>query len=537
MNSASHTLTSNTLTPPSVSALPFGLKAWQAVALGLLLPILLYIILPMVGIKSFSTLLDYKKLILLCLGVIGGVGYVTYLRFVLPRPQILLAFLLVVWPLVDYISNVLLEMGLNLHLRPIIILMLAVPGIVVSFKHRQALFNSIPWFKYYLIFFGWLFLYFIFFNANAHDHRATNTELLFEGSMSFIQVTSYFYCLLSVTIPALVMLKIKSYHRLFDNFNIALIGFCSFESLLTIGGYPFGLYNMELDGFTRALGIFTHPNPFAHHMGMLMVYLFGLFCYYQGDRKWRMSMWILGPGIAINFIAFLLGLSKGAISALILSSILLFLLNLAVPAIRRRVPALILSVVLLLPIGVFGFQALSGKSFVDLVASRVEQTESLNWRAQIWQELITDFEGLPLITGRGFTAANARVFQLSFNDAQNAHPLMMVHNAYIALLYDFGVMGYLMFGAVLSMVLYSIRGWLDRSRPELRTGHSILIAMSLYFLFACACDEMSYMFDAPMLYWGLASLIAGMQWRDYQHTQSQLLNKRPIAKNLDQPIR
>jgi hypothetical protein len=119
-----------------------------------------------------------------------------------------------------------------------------------------------------------------------------------------------------------------------------------------------------------------------------------------------------------------------------------------------------------------------------------------------------------MVTGRGFTSANARVFQLTFNDSKDSQPLMMIHNAYIALLYDMGFMGYFMFFSVLSMIVYAIRGCFNHARPDLRTGYSILLGLGIYFLFACGFDEMSYMFDAPILFWGLASLIFGIQWRE-----------------------
>jgi hypothetical protein len=135
------------------------------------------------------------------------------------------------------------------------------------------------------------------------------------------------------------------------------------ESLITIAGFPFQLTSMMLDGFLRAIGIFSHPNPFAHHMGILMVYLLGLYCYYQGDRKHRMPTALLWSGLAINLIAFLLGLSKTAISGFALCALILFLLNLAVPAIRRSFIQIAIGLVTLFPLGLFIFELLTGKNF------------------------------------------------------------------------------------------------------------------------------------------------------------------------------
>ena len=68
----------------------------------------------------------------------------------------------------------------------------------------------------------------------------------------------------------------------------------------------------------------------------------------------------------------------------------------------------------------------------------------MTWRTEVWQDLLAGITPVTIWFGHGFTSANDMVFHLSFNDVQNAQPLMMVHNAYIALLYDLGVLGYLM---------------------------------------------------------------------------------------------
>jgi O-antigen ligase len=508
--------------PTPRAAVPFLTRPTGWFLLSLLIPVFIYCLLPLVGISSFASLFEFKKLMLLCLAVMGGIGYMFYLRFVLPRPQILVVFMLLLWPIVDFFAlQAALLANLNLHERPLLLLGLGVPGIYTLWKNRKLLMTQMPWYKHYLIFFLWLLAYFIFFNANATDTRYVKEESFLEGSLSVMQVVSYLYCLLALAVPAVVMMQFKNFRRLFDTFNIAFIIVSCLSAMPTIIGYPFGMFNMVLDGFLRSYGLFTHPNPFGHHMGILMVYLMGLLFYYQGERKGRVATWLLILGLTVNLIAFFMGLSKTALGALTLCAVVMFLLNLAVPSIRKRVPALVLSLCLLTPIGLLGYQAISGESFLGMLQSRSEQTQSLTWRTQVWQDLIEDFTPLTMITGRGFTSANARVFQLTFNDSKDAQPLMMIHNAYIALLYDLGIMGYFMFVAAFSVIAFAIRGCFNKTQPELRTGYSILLGLGIYFVFACGFDEMSYMFDAPVLFWGLAGVLFGLQWRE-----SQLLKAR-----------
>ncbi|HEY9687868.1 MAG TPA: O-antigen ligase family protein [Coleofasciculaceae cyanobacterium] len=477
-------------------------------ALGLLMPLCVYILLPQMGINALANALDFKKLLMLSGAIIGGVGYLLYFRFAISRPQLLVAFMVLAWPLVDYLNGQLLNAGINIHLRPLLLLTLALPALWISIRHARLLWTELPWLKAYLVFFGWLMLYVVFNNANAVDPRmSSGEESLSEGSVSLIQLFSYFYCLMGITVSAVSILRLRNYRGLFDTFNRALLWVSSFESVLTIAGYPFGLFNMLLDGFTRAIGIFSHPNPFAHHMGVLMVYLLGLFCYYQAERKQRMPGWLLMGGITLNFVAFLLGLSKTALATFAICSALLFLMNLAVPAVRRSFLRILAVLAVLVPVGLWAFEALSGENFSSLLESRITDTKSMDWRTQVWEDLIAEINGVTMWLGHGFTAANATVFRLTFNDAKNAQPLMMVHNAYIALIYDLGIMGYTLFLAAATLIWGALQGWITALRPALRTENSIIIALAVYFLAVCGFDEMSYMFDAPMLFWILATLL------------------------------
>ncbi len=515
------------MSPPPSSASPesrpVGRTLLMAVLAGLIMPLVCYLLLPLWGVHLFADQLGFGKIIALGGAVIFGVGYLYYIRFVLPRPQLIVAFILIAWPLVDYFNNQLLRQGIiNLHMRPILFFLILVPAIWASFQYGRQLLQTIPWLKYYLLFFLWMTLYLVVFNANAMDTRVTTGEsTLSEGSLCIMQYTSFLQCLICITMPAVAFLRVKNYRNLFDTLNKGLLIVTSLESLVTIGGYPFGLFNMQLDGFLRSYGIFTHPNPFAHHMGILMVYFLGLFCYYQGERKSRMGGLILLGGLAINFLAFLLGLSKGAIAAFTICAVVLFILNLGVPAVRQGFIKILIAMAVLFPIGIFAFSAISGQSFFELLQSRVEQTQSLTWRSQVWQDLLADITPTTMWLGHGFTSANATLFQLTYNADSNAEPLMMVHNGYINLIYDLGIMGWLMFLAAVSVIFNGIRGWFSALQPQWRTEYSIMIALSIYFLMICGGDEMTYMFDAPMLYWALCTILFCMQCRNSQSERAR----------------
>lgn len=484
-------------------------------ALGLVLPLLLYLALPALGISAFAEALGLKKLLLLAGAGLGALAYWQYWKFIIPRPQLLVSFVMLAWPIVAFCNMQLLILGINLHMTPLLMLGIMFPMLWVAGKDYRQVLSNAPWIKFYLAFFAWLALYFVFYNAKATDPRLSGGEnALGEGSVSMVQLTSYLYCLLTMSVSAITILKTRNFQGLFDFLNQALLWVTGVEAIITILGFPLQMTSLTLDGFLRAIGIFTHPNPFAHHMGIVMVYLLGLYCYYQGERRHRMPTLLLWSGLGLNGIAFLLGLSKTAFSAFAFCALLLFLLNLAVPAVRRGFINILFSLIVLVPVGLVAFEILSGQSFFTLMESRINETQSLNWRTMIWQDLLAEVDLASIWLGHGFTAANQTVFHLTFNDAKNANPLMMVHNAYIALIYDLGIPGYLMFAAAVALIAQSVRGWIEAVRPALRTEHSIIIALTCYFLFVCGFDEMSYMFDAPQLYWTLVSLLFFVSLRE-----------------------
>lgn len=493
---------------------PVPLLLLSAMA-GILLPLIGYCLLPGLGVTFFAESLGLPRVILLCAGLTGIAFYWRYLQWALPRPQIIVGFILLAWPPVAYFNAELLNVGLNLHLRPLLLLALAVPMVRIAWRNRELLLERVPWLKYYLVFFLWLTLYAVFYNANAVDPRLSGgEEAMSEGSVSMVQLTAYFYCLAGMAACAVAFLKTRNPKGLFDALNRGILWVSGLEALVTVAGYPLGMFTTMLDGFLRSYGIFPHPNPFAHHMGILTLYLVGLCCYYQGERKARMPGWLLLGGLAINLAAFLLGLSKTALGVFVLCAGILLTLNLATPAVRRNLPRVLLGLAVLAPLTLLGFEVLSGQSFFSLLESRLDQTQSLTWRTDIWGDLLADINLGAIWLGHGFTAANNTVFHLTFNDARNAQPLMMVHNAYIALLYDLGIFGYAMFAAVVSMLLHAFRYWLSSANPGLKTEHSIILALAVYFLCVCAFDEMSYMFDAPMLFWMLATILHCMRLRE-----------------------
>jgi O-antigen ligase len=468
-----------------------------------LLALFVYGLLPLLGIEQLAQALSMEKLLKLVLLGVGAVGYGLYVRWILKHPYMLLTFVLLGWPLLEYASQILMEMGLNLRMRPLMLATVGLPSLIFMVQYGRAMMATLPFVGVFTGFLTLVTLYFVFFNANAADPKLGADFVWSEGSISFGQLISYLFIGCGIVTGSIGLLHHREPARLFDRLNMGLMGISSVLAIITILGYPFGLFCQNVDGFVRANGIYTHPNPYAHHMGLLMLYLLGMFCYYQGRN--RLPQWLLLLALGTNGLAFLLGLSKTAIAGVGLFGLLLMGLNLSSERLRKQFVRLAVVVVLMIPVGLVGFQAATGKTLLDVMEARMEENTSMVWREEAWGRLMAQMDAPTLMVGHGFTAANVTLFGLSYNTEKNATPLILVHNGYISLLYDFGLPGMLLFVAV-GMLIWQAIGLFPGSKPLMAT----VMALSGYFLFASGFDEMIYMFDAPLFFWTTATMLVCM---------------------------
>ena len=151
---------------------------------GLVLAATAYLLLPMMGVHGLKTGLGIKGVAVLCGLLIGGVAYVAYLFFITARPQWLVGFILLAWPLVDAVNFLLLGYGINIHLRPLLLVTLALPMLCLGLPSLPALLWRVPYLKYYAVFFLWVLLYFLFNNTHAIDPTLAGESVWSEGSSS-----------------------------------------------------------------------------------------------------------------------------------------------------------------------------------------------------------------------------------------------------------------------------------------------------------------------------------------------------------------
>lgn len=495
-------------TPLRQKPFPSWLLVVLPLVFGVVVPVLMYAVAPAMGITAFQNLFSIKKLLALLALLVGGVVYWWAFSFVIRRPRWLVYFYIIGWPLLEYLNNVLLfYMSINLHLRPILLLSVGAPGGWLLLTHARQLLKGVPYLKYYLVFFAWLLLYFFFNNQQSIDPRLGATNVMAEGSVSVIQTTSYFYCLLGIAVAAVTTHKEENPARFFDGFNKALLVVSSLIALVSILCFPFGWLTLEVDGFLREMSIFTHPNPFAHHMGVVLLYQLGLFCFYQGDQQRRMPGWLLVAAIGLNLVVFLMALSKTAIFVFSMCTLLLFFMNLSTPGVRKSFVKALILMAILVPVGIYAYQIFADRSFLELFEARINQQQSLNWRVEVWTYILSKLDMMTVLLGNGLTSANGLVFQVSYNAITNPKPIMMVHNGYVALLYDLGLMGYLIFAAALSLMSHTLLFLFRATQTMVKPMLSTVVVLTVYFFAVCGFDEMTYMFDAPQQFWVFSTLL------------------------------
>lgn len=480
---------------------------------GVLLPVGAYGLLPLMKVNVFSGLLPLNRLLLIPVGLVGLVAGSQFLDHVRLKPPFAFVFFLVIfWHIASYFGDILLtEVGINLHLRPVIMMACVVPAIIGWRKWGGSIFKQVPFIRYYLLFFSVVLFFRLFFNANAIDVKATITGGDMAGNMANDQVLFYFMDLIGMYVcySAFSGNWDQGGHKLldiFDRFNQCLMVVTSILSIIFIICYPLGMFTINLEGFIRTFGLLMQPNPYAHHMGLLMLYFLGLFCYYQGENKHRMPGWLVYAALAINLLGFLVGFSKTAIAALAIGVIIIFLGSVSVPTIRIKFIWGLIAMTFLMIIGLGLFSALSHQSILEIFSARMENNNSMDWRTNVWNYLLSDLSFDKLLTGHGHTASNATILQNSFSD-KDGKPVIMVHNGYIQLLYDYGVWGLLLVGAVLSIMWNAFQGTLKPINNAVKPLMYTLIAFSVYFLIVLSADEMLFMFDATHLYWYLATLL------------------------------
>jgi hypothetical protein len=438
--------------------------------------------------------------------IVALFSYKKLLQWLHERPHWFLAVVLAVWPVLEYARL----QNTGLDYRPVLALWVVPMSTWIGLQYLLPLWRFFPHLRFLGFFAVLTGLYFVFFNQNAvSPTQAMTGENSFGGSLSLNQLSTTIYCAVMGVLAAHCALNVPK--TSLDFVNKALVVFVLVESVVITVLAP--LFTMEVDGFNRLAGLYKHPNMYAHRQALLLLYLM-MVCAVDAQNQFKLfSRKTWAAVFLISLLPFLLALSKTAIAACVISAVVFWVAysRLCGKTLLKPQQWALMGLVGLVATSLFAL--VSGQGFLELVEARVTSTSSLEWRYKVWGFLMKEPTLLSTLFGHGLTAANKVIYELSFHDAFAATPLINVHNAYVQLYYDFGLLGFSYWAAILALMGSAVMVIWKHRIPAVMLPCLGVLAMSVHYLIASGFDETLGMFNAPIVYWLLATLALGTAMR------------------------
>jgi hypothetical protein len=379
-------------------------------------------------------------------------------------------------------------------------------------------------------FIAFFLFYYQFYNINIFDVNMDNTGSLTQGNFSMIKVINFYFMLFSIMVTYALFSNPHKRWKYFDQFNFHLMLVTLIVGTISFVGFPFHQFSVILDGHHRSTGIFGHPSLYASHMGITLTYLVGMFFFYMYHRKLPWPKWVLYLILMLCFFGFLVGFSKTSIAAFLISVCVLVIGHLQLPSIRAPLTRD------LTVLGGLGFVSFSifavfyGEGIVEIIQNRVEDTNSLSSRLSRWEFLVEDISATTILVGHGLTAAVGEVLTRWF-DRNDGAPVIMVHNGYIELFYDMGLIGLLFVISLFSTVKQALSNFRNAFSSEQKTLSLVAIAIAVYYLVELGFGEVMMIQDICYMVWVFiviclslcipAKVLADQQEKSISFTNSQ----------------
>ncbi len=356
-------------------------------------------------------LVAFYCLVLFKLGFLGLIGLTGLLLMVLLTPLLMNRywFFLILWqfisPVFDNMRSLLVA-GTN----PVIFL---ITGITFPFAVYLILRDAFSTLKT-LPFLGFLMAFnaIIFINLFRPD---AEPGILLEGLKLAIEIF--------IILCGVQEIRAGRAHRLFAGVNLFML----FNSSVAIFQRVTGIGMTLIEGLPRVGGLVGHPNCLAF---VNVLYIpFGIYQFLQSETKKERLFWL--SGVLISGLALVLTLCKNVIFCGVLQLFVLFFF------LPRRLKMRLGLGVLLAVLLFLGLDSLFHLGFQAQFADRMSNSDSMVWRLKIWGYLLSLIEGPGLLLGHGVNAARALIHMIDSRGSD------YVHNAYLQLLYDYGLSGLL----------------------------------------------------------------------------------------------
>jgi len=465
----------------------------SSILLGFVLPVGIYAILPKLGITQLADFFSEDKIRLLFL-ISASTLYLYYLNFMVNRPTLLLYQALICSPLVVYFSR---TMPGLVSETLIVIAYMVIPTICLVKNNFKLLYKHVPFFKYFTAHMIIVVLYFIFYQREVYDYtRPGQMGLLPIGYKYFYdQITMYLITILAGSAYLLVPNKKKFLSTVSRIVSFNLI----YMSIIGMVTCLLGLkeFYMQDHLVRRAQSLLSHPNEFAEYLSISLFFLIAMFLFRlrssefkigKGDTIFQISAAIIG------FIALILTFSKTILLSTIISLTVFSLLMIL--AFRKQLVKyfyyfLIIPIIVLASI--FGFQAITHQDLFSSLQDRVSQNESMEWRLRVNDFLTSDINPETIWFGYGLSAANEKMstFETPWIDKVNHDnkivQVVKVHNAFLKQIYDFGLLGIIIFIGLGLTFFKNIQTFFKYSlKYNICILDVMISAFILFYLIACS---------------------------------------------------
>ncbi len=453
--------------------------------MALLLALTIYGVLPLLGISMVSNFLSANNLISLVALFIGIVIYYPYLKICKKYPDQFLLAILALLPWFTFITKIAVWVGINFPQTVLLLFLFVIPTVWIVYKYLFSMLKTSPLLTCFSSFWLLMVIYFIWF-----DHPIVHPSAVASGkaSMSIHALTAVTLTWFSLQLGTYVAYWVKEPKRLLGKLTITVTIMTLILSITTIAFYPFKILTTYTDGVLRSQSLFFSPGQFAYYLAMLLIYLEGMYFYNKKNMHispvWQKAVVL---AIIMGFISLCLTISKNSISAFIGASVIFQVLLLLKAKNKLNVVLKLVGFPVLLLVGLFLFENLTGISIFENLSHRMNDDTSLLWRYKSWDYVLSDIDMYSVWLGHGLTAAVERMSYLEVSKFNRIFIPGNVHNDYLEFLYDFGIAGLIVFIycfiSLFKNLIYPFRANCYSQNAELYYTAAGLI---LIFLITCA---------------------------------------------------
>jgi O-antigen ligase len=257
-----------------------------------------------------------------------------------------------------------------------------------------------------------------------------------------------------------------------------------------------------LAGVKRLSAFNMHTNLLAFFNISMILYVLGLL--YQNGREYgRLFRSIAFFAVVMGTVAVLLTFSR-SINILFLGIIIINSFVLSPNKAKSLLRLALLAGVAVLAVGIM--QGMGNINIADMLASRMGDESSTNFRPTTWTYLFSQFHwGWPLVFGQGIGAASSVLYALYSHRffVQDQAIVYHPHNSFFHVFFDYGLLGFLLYYTPIFIILR--KGFLN-----LQGGHNInaLILVELLLLTLISSFTDAFLFNTETIpFWIIISAL------------------------------